>query len=60
MTASVRKARVADLPAIVAMLADDVLGQTREDAGPPPHPAYAEAFAAIERDPEPVHGGAGG
>jgi GNAT superfamily N-acetyltransferase len=33
------------------MLADDVLGKTREDAGPPLNPAYAEAFAAIERDP---------
>ena len=40
-----------DLPAIVAMLADDVLGQSREDVGPPLNPAYAEAFAAIERDP---------
>ena len=33
------------------MLADDVLGQAREDAGPPLNPAYAEAFAAMERDP---------
>lgn len=33
------------------MLADDVLGQTREDAGPPLNPAYLEAFAALERDP---------
>jgi ribosomal protein S18 acetylase RimI-like enzyme len=51
VTAAVRKARRADLPAIVAMLADDMLGQTREDAGPPLDPAYAEAFAALERDP---------
>lgn len=51
MTAAVRKARVEDLPAIVAMLADDVLGRSREDAGPPLNPVYAEAFAAIERDP---------
>ncbi len=51
MTAVVRQAHHADLPAIVAMLADDVLGQTREDAGPPLNPAYAEAFAAIARDP---------
>ena len=33
------------------MLADDVLGQSREDPGPPLNPAYADAFAAIERDP---------
>ena len=51
MTAAVRKARRADLPAIVAMLADDILGQTREDAGPPLNPVYAEAFAEMERDP---------
>ncbi|GAB2175583.1 N-acetyltransferase family protein [Dongia sp. agr-C8] len=47
MTAAVRKAGRADLPAIVAMLADDVLGQSREAPG---DPAYAEAFAAMERD----------
>ena len=35
----------------MALLADDVLGQTRESPGPPPDPAYAQAFAAIERDP---------
>jgi GNAT superfamily N-acetyltransferase len=46
--ASVRKATRADLPAIVAMLADDMLGQSRESPG---DPAYAQAFAAIERDP---------
>ena len=51
MIAAVRKARRDDLPAIVAMLADDRLGQTREDAGPSLNPAYVEAFAAIERDP---------
>jgi GNAT superfamily N-acetyltransferase len=28
-----------------------MLGQTREDAGPPLNPAYAQAFAAIARDP---------
>jgi ribosomal protein S18 acetylase RimI-like enzyme len=51
VSAAIRKARPADLPAIVAMLADDALGQTREEAGPPLNPAYAEAFAAIDRDP---------
>ena len=48
MTAAVRRARREDLPAIVAMLADDVLGQSRETPG---DPVYAEAFAAMERDP---------
>ena len=33
------------------MLADDVLGQTREELGPPLNPAYAQAFDAIARDP---------
>jgi GNAT superfamily N-acetyltransferase len=48
VTAAVRKATSADLPAIVALLADDVLGQSREAPG---DPAYAAAFAAMERDP---------
>jgi ribosomal protein S18 acetylase RimI-like enzyme len=48
VTAAVRKARREDLAAIVAMLADDMLGQSRETPG---DPVYAEAFAAIERDP---------
>jgi len=43
-----RRAEAGDLPAIVAMLADDDLGQRRERAG---DPAYALAFAAIEADP---------
>jgi len=51
VTAVVRKARADDLPAIVAMLADDMLGQSREDAGPPLNSVYVQAFAAIERDP---------
>lgn len=44
-----RRAVAADLPRIVALLADDPLGQGREtgrvDA------AYRDAFAAIDRDP---------
>ena len=43
----VRRAAAADLPAIVALLADDVLGAGRETPG---DPAYAAAFAAIEAD----------
>jgi ribosomal protein S18 acetylase RimI-like enzyme len=43
-----RRATAADLPAIVALLADDMLGATRERPG---DPAYDAAFAAIEADP---------
>jgi GNAT superfamily N-acetyltransferase len=42
-----RRAIAADLDAIVALLADDVLGAGREKPG---HPAYGAAFAAIEAD----------
>jgi GNAT superfamily N-acetyltransferase len=45
-----RRATKADLPAIIALLADDKLGQGREDAADPPNPAYVSAFAAIEAD----------
>jgi ribosomal protein S18 acetylase RimI-like enzyme len=43
-----RAATAHDLPAIVALLADDVLGASREVPG---DAAYAVAFAAIEADP---------
>lgn len=46
-----RKAQPADLPAIIALLANDVLGQQREDASSPPNPRYVEAFDAILADP---------
>jgi ribosomal protein S18 acetylase RimI-like enzyme len=46
-----RKAVAADLPAIIAMLADDALGAAREDASDPPNPAYISAFEAIGADP---------
>jgi ribosomal protein S18 acetylase RimI-like enzyme len=45
---TIRRATSADLAAIVGLLADDALGSTREEPG---NPCYAEAFAAIERDP---------
>ncbi|MEZ2132945.1 MULTISPECIES: N-acetyltransferase family protein [unclassified Sinorhizobium] len=48
---SVRRALLADLPAIIALLADDILGQQREDACSPPNPKYVEAFRAIDADP---------
>lgn len=50
MTIAFRKATAADLPSIVAMLADDVLGQSRETVSDPPAPPYVQAFAAIEAD----------
>lgn len=46
-----RAAGSADLPAIVAMLADDVLGRARERFEEPLPACYHEAFTAIEADP---------
>ena len=46
-----RRATEADLPAIVAMLADDALGATREDTREPLAEGYRRAFAAIDADP---------
>ncbi len=40
-----------DLNAIVAMLADDELGATRENYQQPLPDSYAKAFAVIDRDP---------
>lgn len=50
MALNFRSATPADLPAIIALLADDILGQGREDASDPPSPAYVAAFAAISAD----------
>lgn len=50
-TLTYRRAQRADLPKIVAMLADDDLGQQREDSSMPPNPRYVAAFEAISRDP---------
>lgn len=47
---TVRRATADDLPAIVALLADDPLGAARETPASPLPRAYDEAFAAIERD----------
>ncbi len=44
----IRRATESDVPAIVAMLADDPLGARRESPG---DPAYAAAFAEIDADP---------
>jgi ribosomal protein S18 acetylase RimI-like enzyme len=46
-----REARRENVPAIIAMLADDALGSTREQNTEPLPESYYDAFAAIERDP---------
>lgn len=46
-----RRAEQSDLKAIVAMLADDVLGRQREDTRLPAADAYVQAFQAIDADP---------
>ena len=43
-----------DLEAIVMLLADDEIGQTREDASLPLNQAYRDAFAAIRDDPNQI------
>jgi len=48
---SVRRAREADVPAIVRLLADDFLGAAREALGPPLPAGYLEAFREIDADP---------
>ena len=46
-----RRATVDDVPTIVALLADDPLGATRETVATPLPESYLTAFAAIDRDP---------
>lgn len=48
---TIRRAEPADLPAIVAMLADDMLGQARETADTAPSAGYVSAFEQISADP---------
>lgn len=50
-TPGFRLAQRADLEAIVAMLASDVMGRQRETAPPPLLGGYAQAFAQIDQDP---------
>ncbi len=47
----IRRARRDDVPAIVRLLADDVLGQQRERYTDPLPESYIAAFAEIEEDP---------
>ncbi|TVS17772.1 MAG: GNAT family N-acetyltransferase [Gammaproteobacteria bacterium] len=48
---SFRLAKASDLTTLVAMLADDALGATREIVQEEPAQCYRDAFAAIESDP---------
>ena len=48
---SIRVATLKDLPSIVHMLADDILGQQREDPQHPLSASYVAAFNAIDADP---------
>jgi ribosomal protein S18 acetylase RimI-like enzyme len=43
-----------DLPTMVGLIADDQLGQARDDASLPLDQRYLDAFAAIERDPNQI------
>ena len=47
---SIRPARREDVPAIVAMLADDHLGRARERVEDPLPAVYYQAFERVERD----------
>lgn len=49
-----RPARVGDLPGIVALLSDDMLGKSREDASTPLNPRYLAAFESISTDPNQI------
>ena len=50
-TVRVRRAERPDVPAIVRLLADDVLGATRELVGEPLAAVYWDAFDAMSRQP---------
>ncbi|TGQ44024.1 GNAT family N-acetyltransferase [Mesorhizobium sp. M00.F.Ca.ET.216.01.1.1] len=49
-----RRAQETDLPAIIAMLADDPLGRNREHARAPIAESYRDAFAAVDADPNQI------
>ncbi|MGZ3273167.1 MAG: N-acetyltransferase family protein [Caulobacteraceae bacterium] len=52
MTFLIRPAAEADLPALVALLAGDILGRERDDPSLPLDPGYARAFAEIRARPD--------
>jgi ribosomal protein S18 acetylase RimI-like enzyme len=47
----IRRARRDNVPAIIAMLADDKLGSARERVEDPLPPSYYRAFETVDRDP---------
>ena len=51
MRLHIREAGLDDLPAIVGMLANDILGSAREQPSLPLHQDYLAAFEAIAADP---------
>ena len=52
MPTTFRDAVLADLPAIVTLLAEDTLGEKREDPSVPLDPAYEQAFRTIAANPD--------
>lgn len=48
---TIRDATLEDVPAVVAILADDEKGRLREDASGTLDPGYMAAFGAIDADP---------
>lgn len=48
---TIRQAEARDLPDIIRLLSDDMIGQSREDASVPPNSLYTAAFEAITSDP---------
>ena len=52
MTLLIRPAAEADLPALIALLAEDMLGRERDDPSLPLDPGYARAFAEIQTRPD--------
>lgn len=51
MKLNYQRAKETDLPALVALYADDPLGSQRENPGLPLDPRYVNAFTAIDADP---------
>lgn len=52
--AAIRQAEMSDLQPIVELLADDLIGRTREDNRLPLAESYGTAFRAIETDPNQI------
>lgn len=51
MSLTFREAEARDVPALVAMLADDMLGAAREVVSDPPADCYYEALSAVVANP---------